>query len=259
MDQRLQQARLSLPPSLAWRPLAQSITCPAQVILQRIWLDVYLLRLQIILHKRPCFTPARQGEPKPYPYSEQACVSAAIKILEYQGLVDDETQSSDGQLYQLRWKMTSLFNYHFLLAASILCSFFRAESSNGKPSSKALNLAGGHEKIRQLLTRSLDVWTRSSASSREAKKATNALRLILRGKEASKTSASATPLSEASSAPTGLPPLEFDWPHDPTLSSGYMSNMAFPFTMLTTMTADADVTGFANAGAFDLGGQEHYY
>ncbi|KAK4176930.1 transcriptional activator protein acu-15 [Triangularia setosa] len=257
IDQSLQQARMSLPPSLAWRPLTQSITCSAQVILQRVWLDIYLLHLQIILHKRHCFAPIHQRQPEPYPYSEKACLTAAIKILEYQCLIDDETQSPDGQLYQVRWKMSSLFNYHFLLATSILCSFFRGESSN-KTSSQTLDSVGGHEKIRELLRRSLDVWLRSSSSSKEAKKAAKALRLILRDTDASLTSGD-TPLSETILNISGLPSVGFDWTHDSALSATYMSNMAFPFTMLTSMTTDTNMTGFGNAGTFDMTGDDEYY
>ncbi|KAK4194955.1 hypothetical protein QBC40DRAFT_317662 [Triangularia verruculosa] len=256
------QARSSLPPSLAWRPLAQSITCSAQVILQRIWLDVYLLRLQIILHKRHCFTPARQGEPEPYPYSEQACLTAAIKILEYQGLVDDETQSPDGQLYQVRWKLSSLFNYHFLLATSILCSLFRGDrGSNQASGSNTLQLVGGHDKIRQLLTRSLDVWMRSSSSSHEAKKAARALRLILRGADTSMSLVSDASFSETSRSPSMIPPTGFDWSADPTLSTSFMSNMGFPFALLPSMQVDTDISGFVNANApvFDLHGEHDYF
>ncbi|KAK4201204.1 transcriptional activator protein acu-15 [Triangularia verruculosa] len=255
LDQSLQQARLSLPPTLAWRPLAQSITCSAQVILQRIWLDVYLLRLQIILHKRHCFARARREQSEPYPYSEQACLTAAIKILEYQALIDDETRSSDGQLYQVRWKMSSLFSYHFLLATSILCSFIRGGSSD-KPTSKTLESVGGDGKIRQLLARSLDVWLRSSASSQEARKVVKALRLILRGTDASSTSAAGTPFSETPSTTPGLPPVGFDWAQDPTLVTGYISNMGFPLTMLNPITSDTDM---ASAGAFDISGNDYYY
>lgn len=191
VDQKLHQTRLSLPPSLVWRPLAQSITCSSQVILQRLWLEINLLGLQITLHKRYCLGPDRQGEP--HPYSRNACLTAAAKMLDFQSLVDDETQP-DGQLHHVRWRVSSLINHQFLLATSVLCSLIR--DGHGTPD-ETLNAAAGGGTIRQLLEKSLDVWQRSSASSREAKKAAKALRVVLQTQDPDSYPPE-TPFSEAS-------------------------------------------------------------
>ncbi|MCJ1392941.1 hypothetical protein MMC18_005813 [Xylographa bjoerkii] len=81
LDGKLHEAEASLPP----------------IVLHRIVLQLAVQRLVISLHRK--YLAASHAE-ECYEYSRNACVRAAIKILEFQQLVNEETQP-DGLLYPI--------------------------------------------------------------------------------------------------------------------------------------------------------------
>ncbi|KAI0506708.1 fungal-specific transcription factor domain protein [Xylaria bambusicola] len=179
LDKQINQARDALPSSLKWGSLASSLNIPSQMIIQRIWLEVIVQQLKIVLHRK-FIEPSRLHQQ--YGRSRFTCISAAMKILELQRLVDEETQT-DGLLYQNRWRVSSAFTNDFLLATSILCFCFKAHVDKQKEqlkNSEDVEIETvDMEKIRQLLKASHDIWSRQCDSSREARKATAALRYVL--------------------------------------------------------------------------------
>ncbi|KAK3935596.1 hypothetical protein QBC46DRAFT_462003 [Diplogelasinospora grovesii] len=181
LDKQIDEARDALPSSMKWDSLASSLTVPSQVIIQRIWLEVSVQRLKIVLHKK--FLVASRLQPQ-YAYSRSACLAAAMEILELQHLIDEETQF-DGRLYQSRWRVTSSFIHDFLLATSVLCFHLQShteeqEEQANYPGGAAANAVDIH-RIRRLLEASQVIWLRESATSREARKAAAALRYVLGG------------------------------------------------------------------------------
>ncbi|KAJ8119104.1 hypothetical protein ONZ43_g3860 [Nemania bipapillata] len=180
LDQRINEARNALPSSLKWDGISSSLNIPSQTIMQRIWLEVTAQQLKIVLHRK--FIEPSRLQPH-YGSSRSACFNAAMKILDLQRLVDEETQP-DGLLYQSRWRVSSAFINDFLLATSILC-FCLQNHDTGKQREELANLGDTKlesvdmEKVRQLLKTSQAIWGRQCDSSREARKAAAALRYVL--------------------------------------------------------------------------------
>ena len=180
LDRRLQIAETSLPPIFRWQPLSQSIMVPPQVVVYRIWLYLSKQRLTIWLHRKYLALSFTHSH---YEYSRNACIQAAIEILELQQLVDEETKP-DGLLYPVRFMMaTSLGQFVFLLGMSILSYCVQLAKTR-------LNVCLDHVQVARiytLLRNSYPIWQRSSAVSREARKATEHLSLLLglrKGQEA---------------------------------------------------------------------------
>ncbi|KAJ5723595.1 fungal-specific transcription factor domain protein [Penicillium malachiteum] len=171
LDGKLQGANKLLPPTFQWQPLSQSLTVPPQIVMQRIWLQLSVPRMTIWLHRKYLGSAYDNGE---YEYSRKACIQAAIQIVEFQKLLDDETQS-DGMLYPVRWMLTSLSRFVFLLGMSVLCYYLQLS----KKTSDSLSNNEMAIKIYDLLRSTYPIWLRWSPGSREAHKATEHLNLIL--------------------------------------------------------------------------------
>lgn len=179
LDKQINEAQDTLPPNMKWEGLASCLTIPSLEIVQRIWLEMFVQRLKIVLHKKFIVSSQEQQ----YDYSKTACLSASMKILEFQHLVDEETQP-DGRLYQIRWRVSTAFTHEFLLATSILCfylkSFAAGNEVSGGQHDPPMDADTIHvEKIRQLLRASQTIWVRLSADSTEAQKAAAALQYVL--------------------------------------------------------------------------------
>lgn len=177
LDKEVAQAQEALPSSMKWESLASSLTSPPLVLMQRIWLEIFVQRLKIVLHKKFLAPPRSQQQ---YTYSRSACLNAAMKILEFHHLVDEETQL-EGRLYQVRWRVSTACTHEFLLATSVLCLYLQVcneEQGEGRPRQGASE-PGLVERIRQLLRVSQGIWLRLSAESTEARKAAAALRYVL--------------------------------------------------------------------------------
>ncbi|KAJ5735862.1 fungal-specific transcription factor domain protein [Penicillium malachiteum] len=171
LDGNLQEANELLPPIFQWQPLSQSLTVPPHIVMQRIWLQLSIPRMTIWLHRKYLGSAYDNGE---YEYSIKACIQAAIQIVEFQKLLDDETQS-DGMLYPVRWMLTSLSRFVFLLGMSILCYYVQLS----KKAPEGLSDNEMTTKIYDLLHSIYPIWLRWSPGSREAQKAAEHLSLIL--------------------------------------------------------------------------------
>ncbi|KAK4243494.1 Pyrrolocin cluster transcription factor fsdR [Corynascus novoguineensis] len=108
----------AFPASLKWQGFASSIAVPSQLTIQRIWLEMCVLRGKLALMSKFLLAPRRQT----WRICAIAlvCIDAATKTLEFQHFLDEETWV-DGLLYQSRWNITATFMNDFLLVASILC------------------------------------------------------------------------------------------------------------------------------------------
>ncbi|EAW07625.1 fungal specific transcription factor domain-containing protein [Aspergillus clavatus NRRL 1] len=178
LDQRINEARDKIPSSLKWTGLASSLNVPSQIMIQRIWLEVIIQQLKIILHRK-FLEPSRLHQQ--YDRSRSACLDAAMQILELQRLVDEET-SADGLLYQSRWRVSSAFINDFLLATSVLCFYVQThnkEQDTNLDNSRDSEVELDMDRIRSLLRTSQSIWCRQCASSREARKAVAALNYVL--------------------------------------------------------------------------------
>lgn len=118
LDKRLQDTHMSIPECLKWRFMAHCIMDSPQIIMQKVFM---FHRARIVLHRRYLHYSPMETQ---YGHCQQACLDAALKLLEYQHVLQEETQPFC-QLYQERWRVSSLVNHDFLLATSILCFYLQ--------------------------------------------------------------------------------------------------------------------------------------
>jgi hypothetical protein len=179
LDRQVREARNALPSSLKWNGLGTALNVSAQIIIQRIYLEVMVQQLTIVLHKKFLY-PSRLHQD--YRSSRTACLTAAMSILDLQHLVDEEIQE-DGLLYQNRWTVSSAFSNDFLLATSILCYCIQAHNGKQKQSStnpEEIDIEPSQlDKIRSLLETSKSIWSRQCTHSKEARKAVAAIQYVL--------------------------------------------------------------------------------
>lgn len=177
LDAILHDVRHGIPPGLQLRPMTKSITDHPDVIIRRIYIALLFHKAQCVLHRK-CLISARHDNQ--YAYSRQSCIEAALQILEHQSTLNQHTQPG-GRLYRDRWKISSLVNHDFLLAATILCLDLDRDLARGipaTPNGTVMSRIGRDDVIRALLE-SYRIWLQSSSSSREARKAVEVLRIIL--------------------------------------------------------------------------------
>ncbi|KAI0385531.1 hypothetical protein F5Y04DRAFT_246043 [Hypomontagnella monticulosa] len=171
VDQKIRTEKRSIPEALIMKPIEKSIADAPQLIMQRIWLDICFLRLQVVLHKKYFMAPARH---KRYTYSRTVCLKTAMKIIEYQHMVY-ELVTPDGILYEARWKLSSVMNNEFLLATGILCAYMKQIVEIPECAVEGTS----PEDVSQLLIRSLGCWERFTSTSRHARRITKVIRLVL--------------------------------------------------------------------------------
>lgn len=203
MDTRLHDAHASIPPCLKWRSIAHCVTDSPDIIVQKMYMEVLYNKARIILHRKYFFlhsgtttTQTTQTNPSQNAYSCEACLDAAVNILKHQHTLDEEVQPL-GQLYQDRWRVSSIISHDFLLATSILCFYLQSNRGQTRDGSDSETV----ENIENILRRSYGIWVRTSASSREAQKAARALRVVLGNLDADNASSNRPSASEA------VPPL----------------------------------------------------
>ncbi|KAJ5435878.1 hypothetical protein N7445_006763 [Penicillium cf. griseofulvum] len=172
LDQKLQEAEASLSPIFRWQPLSQSFMILPQILMHRVLLQLAIQRVTVWLHRKyltPSYNPAQ------FEYSRKACVKSAMRILEFQQIVDEETQR-DGLLYPVRWMFTSSrLKAVFLLGISILCYYIQLTRTHSDMSlgEKTDN------SIRDLLQNVYPLWLRLSAMSSEARRVVQLLHPLL--------------------------------------------------------------------------------
>jgi hypothetical protein len=175
LDRKLKQAEASLPPIFQWQPLSQSFMVAPEIVMHRVLLQLAIQRLTIWLHRKYLAPPYTQIF---YQHSRNACVQAAINILEFQQIVLEETQA-DGLLYSARWARWMLLSSRpravFLLGVSILC--YCVQLAKSRPDVSLDESTG--TKIHGLLRKTYPLWLHSATVSREARRAIDYLSLRL--------------------------------------------------------------------------------
>ncbi|KAF4454152.1 putative transcriptional regulatory protein C1F7.11c [Fusarium austroafricanum] len=170
MDKKLDEARKSIPDCLVWYSIARCITDSPQVIMQKVLLETLFYRAKIVLHRKHMFFPLTKTA-----NSRRIVLESALKLLDYQHMLQEETQPFC-QLYQERWRVSSLVNHDFLLATSILCYY--VQHARGE-TLQLPELSSMNETIMTSLKRSYDIWLQSSNTSKEARKVVRALAVVL--------------------------------------------------------------------------------
>lgn len=195
MDSMLYNTHRSIPSCLQWRSMTHCIMDSPQIIMQKVFLEIMFHRARIMLHQGYLHNSQVKSRPS---HSQQECIDAALKLLEHQHVLQEETQPVC-RLYQERWRVSSLVNHDFLLATSVLCSYLQQACSSPQDEADDPSLV---ETIWTCLQKTYDIWHCSSGSSNEARKAAKALSVVLGNRN--------NPLGNASGSrdSENLPPLE---------------------------------------------------
>lgn len=168
LDSQLQNSMDSLPPTFRWKPLAKSFMEPPQIVMHRVLLQLALQRQIVWLHRKylsPLYVEAD------YSYSHQACVAAAIKILDLQRMVDEEIET-EGLLHSVRWMfMSSRFQAVFLLGISIICYYIQVAKAHPSVALDSETMT----KIYDVLQSTYPTWAQLRTISVEAEHALNYL------------------------------------------------------------------------------------
>ena len=195
VERLLDQTRAALPPSLQWRSLTQSITETADVLMQQLFHDISLHRMAIILHRKYLAASSNNTnnnsnntntslsngssnssgiDEAHHRRSRDVCIASAMRILEHQQTVDEETRPF-GRLHPEAWRVTAILHHDFLLSMGVLCYYVE---QHGLDPAAALE-PDLLERILALLRRSYQIWVRLSADSQAAQKAVALLRVVL--------------------------------------------------------------------------------
>ncbi|EQB55721.1 hypothetical protein CGLO_04336 [Colletotrichum gloeosporioides Cg-14] len=167
VDKILNDAKESIPPPLQPKSMASSVTDSPQTIMARLFLSHIYCKGQIMLHRRFLFTESLSPSNDLFAYSREACVNAALETLRIQKMLNEETRPG-GQLHIMQWRVGSLMNHHFLTATMILCSVVHRKRPVDRD-----------EEIMEALRSSRAIWMTKSQHSKEAKKAAQAISIVL--------------------------------------------------------------------------------
>ncbi|KAF2004883.1 hypothetical protein P154DRAFT_484270 [Amniculicola lignicola CBS 123094] len=192
LDTNLREVYNSIPQS--WKKVrAKDFVCEdSDDAIRRLYLVLAFLKCVMMLH-RPYFLLGRTDER--YEYSRQACLDAALELLEYQRMIEKESQPGGGlwsfrwKVWSLSWRLSSVINHDCLLAASILSLDLDRDLQAPiqvvqDPGSERIRFKPGRghplrEEIIEALKGAYEIWSLASAKSQEARKVTAALELVL--------------------------------------------------------------------------------
>ncbi|RDL35368.1 uncharacterized protein BP5553_07299 [Venustampulla echinocandica] len=179
LDRLVHTSHNSLPPCLQLRSILQSLTDQPEKLMQRIYLDTIFHSSRCMIHRRYLLSARTNCH---YKYSRKSCIDAALQILKHQSSLHEETQPG-GQLYECRWRVSSVVNNDFLFATTLLCLDLDYDLVYGPPNPDCLCDADVDNMQRANIVKALQesyrIWRFSSHSSREARKAAEAVRIVL--------------------------------------------------------------------------------
>ena len=237
LDEILHGAHDAIPPGLQMRPIAMSLLDNPTAVMRRIYLALIINKAQCILHRKYLIAAHSNSQ---YSYSRQSCIDAALQMLQLQYTLSQETHPG-GRLYHDKWKVSSLVNHDFLLATMILCldldrdiamqaSIQRRDSTTEK---------NRRDTIMQALQESYKIWLQSSHSSREARKAAEALKIMLgkrSGVDVSNLNSHGTKSSRTGAEDTQIPAVMSD-PESQFVTGRLLQSCGSPATCISSQLA----------------------
>ncbi|KAK0121741.1 hypothetical protein ONS95_010027 [Cadophora gregata] len=149
--------------------------------LRKFSVDLTFQKARCVLHRK-FFVVSKTTASYPYPYSAKTCVESSMRILQSQILMDREINVGhplDGH----RWKTSSLISHNFLLAAMLIClyveiSIVENTASQGRANT-SIRIKWTQEETINALQGLYKIWEERSAVSKEALKASKALKVTL--------------------------------------------------------------------------------
>ena len=185
-DHELRESRAANPPLLRMRSFQESARDPANLIMQRLGLEMVYLRSLFVLHRR--FIAKGRENPR-FAYSRRTCIDASMQLLEHQATLHSES-SPGGRLRSVKWYISSLTTHDFLLAAMLVCldlyHIAEAERRGRKPSSPLaspvtadLYAEDRREEMLRAVEHCITIWESVREQSMEAYKASVSLRVMV--------------------------------------------------------------------------------
>ena len=183
-DQELREARATHPPLLQMRSFQESARDPANLIMQRLGLEMVYLRSLFVLHRK--FIAKGRENPR-FAYSRKTCIDASMELLAHQATLHQEAQPG-GRLRSVKWYISSLTTHDFLLAAMLVCldlyhqaDFARRGRGSASPSSPNSDMyaESRRDEMIQAVEQCILIWDSVKEFSMEAYKASTALRVML--------------------------------------------------------------------------------
>lgn len=173
LDAELEEAHKDVPPSLRMRLLTLSFTDQPYMILNRLYSDLVYLKSVCVLHRK--YVSEHRSDPS-FAYSRKVCGDAGLQILKHQAELHGACQPG-GLFHEHKWMLSSLSCHDFLLAAMIICLDLY-ESQKQPAASTSEDLQAQAEKY-DALNHSYGIWTSRRAFSRDARRASSVLAIML--------------------------------------------------------------------------------
>ncbi|KAI9743488.1 MAG: hypothetical protein M1818_002801 [Claussenomyces sp. TS43310] len=199
LDGELRAIHADIPPIFRMKLLSSSLMDEAYMILNRLNLNLMYLKCLCVLHRK--FLSQDKLDPT-FDYSRKTCTDAAMQILTYQADLQVACQPG-GQFYSDKWMLSSLTLHDFLLAAMITClDLYETHQESRSASPEDLR---AHVKTYDAIRLSHGIWKSRSAFSRDARRASNVLAVMLsKVPRPNISSTAANAHREISSAPQAL-------------------------------------------------------
>ncbi|KAE9367933.1 hypothetical protein N431DRAFT_548239 [Stipitochalara longipes BDJ] len=173
LDRELLQMHSEIPPCLKMRPLISFTTEGASMVLNLLNVDLMYLTCVCVLHRQYITHERSNGK---YEYSRRVCVNAALQILAHQTELHALCQPG-GRFFEDKWMISTLLLYYFILAGLVVClDLF--ESRNTACNLSPMDVRTQAERY-EILTHTLDIWNERRESSRDARRASNILSVML--------------------------------------------------------------------------------
>ncbi len=181
-DQDLREARATHPPLLKMRSFQESARDPANLIMQRLGLEMVHLRSLFVLHRRFI---ARGRENPRYAYSRRTCIDASMELLAHQATLHQESRPG-GRLRSVKWYISSLTTHDFLLAGMLVCLDLyhsaeherRGRGAPSPPNGAELYKEDRREEMLTAVEHCIVIWEEVREQSMEAYKASVTLRVM---------------------------------------------------------------------------------
>jgi len=173
LDEELLQMHSEIPPCLKMRPLNSFTTEKPSMVFDLLNVDLMYLKCVCVLHRK-YITHERANDN--YEYSRRVCVNAALQILAHQTELHALCQPGR-KFFEGKWMISTLILYDFILAGLVVCLDLY-ESRNTAANLTLMDLQTQAERY-EILTHTRDIWNERRESSRDARRASNVLSVML--------------------------------------------------------------------------------
>ena len=212
LEAEMRSTYAAVPEIYQRRSVSQSFMDPSGLIMERSSIEILYLKGLIVLLRRYVSYDLKASST--YEPSRQACVEAALAVLERQADIHSACQQG-GRLYDDRWMFTAISIHDYLLAAMVVCLHLSVHMGS-RGNFESLTNQELAERSRKALQTAYQIWKSQSAASKESRTAAEAIELMLR-KVTTQDSAPAWDHNQRTSGVV-VAPEEFDLPYAGTMS-----------------------------------------